>query len=266
MAIEMSVLGAFIVAASAVVLSPGPDTMLILRYTLTSGPKVGLAAVAGVQIGLAFHTLLAVLGVSLVIASSPPLFKTVAMAGALYLGWLGVQGLRGGSILSLQNGGPVVGAGKACRDAILCNILNPKVILLFLALFPNFVDPGRTDVSLQLNHPLRRSHRHQRALASAYGEGGGSGAVLVGSTRYRSSYGARHGRRPVGLHAPDALRTPALEGKLVIAASPKLRDHPRPVGRHHVRSDHAERRALLPHRRRQSLQVRGRGNGPLRSL
>ena len=150
MAIEMSVLGAFIVAASAVVLSPGPDTMLILRYTLTSGPKVGLAAVAGVQIGLAFHTLLAVFGVSLVIASSPPLFKTVAMAGALYLGWLGVQGLRGGSILSLQNGGPVVGAGKACRDAILCNILNPKVILLFLALFPNFVDPGRTDVSLQL--------------------------------------------------------------------------------------------------------------------
>jgi threonine/homoserine/homoserine lactone efflux protein len=224
-----------------------------LRYTLTSGPKVGLAAVAGVQIGLAFHTLLAVLGVSLVIASSPPLFKTVAMAGALYLGWLGVQGLRGGSILSLQNGGPVVGAGKACRDAILCNILNPKVILLFLALFPNFVDPGRTDVSLQL---ITLS-----AVLIAIN-------VLWQAPMVRAAEAVRHWlvAPAIGLHAPDALRTPALEGKLVIAASPKLRDHLRPVGRHHVRSDHAERCALLPHRRRQSLQVRGGGNDPLRSL
>jgi len=150
MPVEMPVLGAFIVAVSALVMSPGPDTMLILRYTLTSGPRVGLAAVAGVQLGLALHTLLAVLGVSLLIASSPLLFKTVAVAGALYLGWLGVQGLRGGGALSLQGNGPVVGIGKACRDAIVCNVLNPKVILLFLALFPNFVDTGRTDVSIQL--------------------------------------------------------------------------------------------------------------------
>jgi homoserine/homoserine lactone efflux protein len=150
MPVEMAVLGAFIVAVTALVMSPGPDTILILRYTLTSGPKVGLAAVAGVQVGLALHTLLAVLGVSLIIASSPVLFKTVAVAGAAYLGWLGVQGLRGGGALSLQNGGPVVGTGKACRDAIVCNILNPKVIILFLALFPNFVDTGRSDVSIQL--------------------------------------------------------------------------------------------------------------------
>ena len=150
MPFEMAVLGAFIVAVSALVMSPGPDTMLILRYTLTSGPKVGLAAVAGVQLGLALHTLLAVFGVSMIIASSPLLFKTVALAGALYLGWLGVQGLRGGAAVSLQGTSPVVGTGKACRDAIVCNVLNPKVILLFLALFPNFVDTGRTDVWIQL--------------------------------------------------------------------------------------------------------------------
>lgn len=150
MPFEMAVLGAFIVAVSALVMSPGPDTMLILRYTLTSGPKVGLAAVAGVQLGLALHTLLAVFGVSMIIASSPLLFKTVALAGALYLGWLGVQGLRGGGAVSLQGTSPVVGTGKACRDAIVCNVFNPKVILLFLALFPNFVDTGRADVWIQL--------------------------------------------------------------------------------------------------------------------
>ena len=149
MPVETAVLGAFIVAVTALVMSPGPDTMLILRTTLTSGPKVGLATVAGVQVGLAFHTGLAVLGVSLIIASSPLLFKTVAIAGAAYLGWLGVQGLRGGGALGLS-GGRAVGVGKAFRDAILCNILNPKVILLFLALFPNFVDTGRDDVPIQL--------------------------------------------------------------------------------------------------------------------
>jgi threonine/homoserine/homoserine lactone efflux protein len=150
MPVEMSVLGAFVVAVAALVMSPGPDTMLILRTTLASGPKVGLATVAGVQLGLAFHTVLAVLGVSLIIASSPMLFKTVAVAGAGYLGWLGVQGLRGGGALSLQDGGPLVGTGKALRDAIVCNVLNPKVILLFLALLPNFVDTGRDDVAAQL--------------------------------------------------------------------------------------------------------------------
>jgi len=150
MPVEMAVLGAFIVAVTALVMSPGPDTMLILRYTLTSGQKAGFAAVAGVQLGLLIHTLLAVLGVSLIIASSPVLFKSVAIAGAAYLGWLGVQGLRGGGALSLHGDDSVVSTGKACRDAILCNLLNPKVILLFLALFPNFVDAGRDDVPVQL--------------------------------------------------------------------------------------------------------------------
>ena len=137
-------------AAGAVVLSPGPDTLLILRYTLTSGQKVGFATVGGVQVGLLVHTLLAVAGISVIIASSPVLFRIVAVAGAAYLAWLGIQGFRDGGALSLNGNGGAVRAGKACRDAILCNVLNPKVILLFLALFPNFVDTGRDDVTAQL--------------------------------------------------------------------------------------------------------------------
>jgi threonine/homoserine/homoserine lactone efflux protein len=76
-------LAAFVLAISAIVLSPGPDTMLILRYTMNGGQRVGLATVAGVQAGLAVHTTLAVLGLSLVIASSPTLFQAIAVAGAL---------------------------------------------------------------------------------------------------------------------------------------------------------------------------------------
>ena len=150
MPVEPATLGAFVIAVAAVVVSPGPDTMIILRYALASGQKAGFAAVAGVQLGLMVHTVLAVLGVSLIIASSPVLFKLVAVAGAAYLAWLGVQGLRGAGGFGPGGGGPSADLTRACRDAILTNLLNPKVILLFLALFPNFVDAGRDDVAAQL--------------------------------------------------------------------------------------------------------------------
>jgi len=148
--VEPAVLGVFAVAVLAVVMSPGPDTVLILRHTLASGQKAGLAAVAGVQIGLLGHTLLAVTGISLLVAASPSLFRGVALVGALYLGWLGFQALRGDGALNLATGARPATAAKALREAVLCNLLNPKVILLFLALFPNFIETGRDDVTQQL--------------------------------------------------------------------------------------------------------------------
>ena len=150
MPVDPATLGAFVVAIAALVMSPGPDTILILRHTLGSGRGVGLAAVTGVQLGLMVHTGLAVTGISLIVASSPPLFKTLAVAGAAYLAWLGIQGFRDGGAVSLDAQAPPVGKARACREATLCNLLNPKVIVLFLALLPNFVDPGRGDMTAQL--------------------------------------------------------------------------------------------------------------------
>jgi homoserine/homoserine lactone efflux protein len=150
MPVEPATLGIFAIAVLAVVISPGPDTMLILRHSLTSGRAAGLAAVAGVQLGIAAHTLLAVLGLSLLIASTPLLFRTVGIAGAAYLGWLGVQGLRDRGVETVTNDGRRAGLARACREAFFTNLLNPKVIMLFLALFPQFVERGRTDTTAQL--------------------------------------------------------------------------------------------------------------------
>lgn len=147
--VDLAILGAYTLAAAAIVISPGPDTMLILRYTLTSGQRVGLATVAGVQLGLVVHTLAAVLGLSLLIVSMPALFRAIALAGAAYLGWLGIQSFRAG-VLAMSDEGGRVGAAKAARDAMICNILNPKVIVLFLALMPGFLRPERGDVPAQL--------------------------------------------------------------------------------------------------------------------
>jgi threonine/homoserine/homoserine lactone efflux protein len=150
MPVDPVTLAAFVVVISAVVISPGPDTMLILRTTMTGGQRAGLATVAGVQAGLVVHTTLAVLGLTLVIASSPALFKAIAVAGALYLAWLAIEGVRAGAV-PLDEARPVPPGGlKAARDAMLTNLLNPKVILVFLALMPNFVNVDKGRVPLQL--------------------------------------------------------------------------------------------------------------------
>ena len=148
--IDPALLGGFIAAAVAIIVSPGPDTIIILRHALTGGRGTGLAAVSGVQLGLLVHTALAVAGISLLIASSPVLFQALTVTGAGYLAWLGVQSLRGEGGLEVKTGTAPAGAGRALREAALCNILNPKVILWFLALLPNFVNPAKGNVTAQL--------------------------------------------------------------------------------------------------------------------
>jgi threonine/homoserine/homoserine lactone efflux protein len=147
--IEPETLGAFALAVGAIVVSPGPDTLLILRSALFSGSAAGLAAVLGVQLGLLVHTALAALGITALVASSPRLLGAVALAGAAYLAWLGWGGLKANGRLSLS-GGASLSARACCRDAMVTNVLNPKVIVLFLALYPNFIDPRPGRVTAQL--------------------------------------------------------------------------------------------------------------------
>ena len=73
--VDPAVLAAFIIAGGVIVLSPGPDKLLIIRYTMSLGAAVGISTVAGGQAGLLAHTALATLGLSIVIASSALLFS-----------------------------------------------------------------------------------------------------------------------------------------------------------------------------------------------
>lgn len=149
MPVDGGTLAAFALAAVAIVIAPGPDTFLILRCALAA-PAAGYAAVLGVQLGLLVHTALAVLGLSLLIARSPVLFNALAFAGAAYLAWLGFRGLRHSASLSAAVATPRLSPARACRDAMVTNLLNPKVLVLFLALYPNFVAYDRGQVPAQL--------------------------------------------------------------------------------------------------------------------
>ena len=149
MPVEPATLLAFALTAAAIVVSPGPDTFLILRSAL-SGRAAGYAAVLGVQLGLLVHTVFAVFGLSLLIANSPRLFDALAVIGAAYLAYLGIQGLRSGGPMAVDGSPARAKPLQALRDAMLTNLLNPKVLILFLALYPNFVASAEGRVPAQL--------------------------------------------------------------------------------------------------------------------
>lgn len=153
--IEPPLLAQFAITAGAIVVSPGPDTMVILRHALGSGRPAGFAAVLGVQLGLLVHTALAAAGISALIATSPMLFRGVAILGAVYLGWLGVKALFTGATMLLRVTAPAnrrwAAYALALRQAMLTNLLNPKVLLLFFALYPNFIVAGRAPMAMQIS-------------------------------------------------------------------------------------------------------------------
>jgi threonine/homoserine/homoserine lactone efflux protein len=131
----------FITTAIVLVLTPGQDTFFILGRSLASGRAAGVAAALGITAGSIVHTLLAALGLSALLATSPYAFMAVKFAGAAYLIYIGVRALltRGESLPGAD--AHVAGDGRwsAFRQGIVSNLLNPKVALFFLALMPQFI-------------------------------------------------------------------------------------------------------------------------------
>lgn len=137
----------FALAAGAIVASPGPDTLLIVRNAAAWGRRAGLQTLAGVQAGVSAHTALAAGGLSALLYFSETLFRLLALAGACYLGWLGWRTVfPGQSAAALR----APAAGGFFRQGVLCNLLNPKVLILFVALLPGFVDHEAGGQALQI--------------------------------------------------------------------------------------------------------------------
>ena len=145
----LSDLLAFVGATVVLLLIPGPAVIYMLNRTLSDGRRVGLAAVAGLEVGDTIQATLAAVGLSAVLATSARAFDTVKWLGVAYLVWTGVRTLltRPGSLVADDSHVPVA---AAFRQGILVNALNPKTGLFFLSIFPQFVDRDAGHVSLQL--------------------------------------------------------------------------------------------------------------------
>lgn len=127
------------------VVSPGPDFAIVVRQSLTHGRRIAVWTSIGIGSAILFHLAYSMLGLGLLVRSSPFWFNTVRFAGAGYLAWLGLQGLRARRRdFSPVMREPVVSAPAASRALVvgfLTNALNPKATLFFVSLFLLLVSP-----------------------------------------------------------------------------------------------------------------------------
>jgi threonine/homoserine/homoserine lactone efflux protein len=134
------------------VMTPGPDTAMILRNSLVFSRRAGAFTALGIAAGCCMHTALVLVGIGVLIAQSLLLFTVVKWAGAIYLVAVGLRTLavrRGpahasgaGDASATASPGRTFGAAAAFRLGLLTNLLNPKAPLLYLALFTQVVHPG----------------------------------------------------------------------------------------------------------------------------
>ncbi len=148
--IDPTVLTTYALIVLGFVFMPGPATLLTVARATTSGTRVGIATGAGITAGDFLHTIMAVIGISAVIAASATLFTIVKYIGAGYLVYLGVRAILDKSAVDLGQGRVRISARQAFSQAILAEVLNPKTALFFLAFLPQFVTPERGNVVLQL--------------------------------------------------------------------------------------------------------------------
>lgn len=152
---ELSEIVAFAFVASLLVMSPGPNGVLIAKTVPTSGRAAGFANVAGFVTGFYLHGAMAILGLSIILVQSATAFAIVKYLGAAYLFWIGVKALIS-AWQGIETTGEVKPAdrrrtlSKAYIEGLLTNALNPKVSMFYLAAFPQFITLGETTTSASL--------------------------------------------------------------------------------------------------------------------
>jgi len=138
------------------VASPGADFAVVLRNTLQSGKRAGVATAVGIGLGILVHVGYTLLGVSLVLSQSPILFKTVKYLGAAYLLWLAFKSFKSRKSMAHKNAKIVdekISILHGIKQGFIVNVLNPKVTIFFVALFTSVISP-QTPIWLQLIYGL----------------------------------------------------------------------------------------------------------------
>lgn len=148
---EFSTLLLFAAACVALTMTPGPDMLLIASRSVSQGRRSGFVTLAGIQAGTYVHAAAAALGLSQLFVLVPLAYDAVRWAGALYLLYLAWTTFRSaGGGVGMQRAAPAISLAAIFRQGLLTNLLNPKMALFVLALFPQFVDPASGSVAVQI--------------------------------------------------------------------------------------------------------------------
>jgi threonine/homoserine/homoserine lactone efflux protein len=146
----------FLGVSTVVIVTPGPDTALTIRNTLRGGRSGGTATAAGVATGQATWAMLTAAGVAALLRAFQPAVIAIRIAGASYLIYLGLHAMarahRAGSPTTRASiaPGPGIGTATAYRQGLISNLGNPKMVVFFLSLLPQFAGAHASFVSLLL--------------------------------------------------------------------------------------------------------------------
>jgi threonine/homoserine/homoserine lactone efflux protein len=142
---------AFLAASLVLVAIPGPSVLFIVGRALAHGRRAALASVAGNTTGVAVLVVVVALGLGAVAAASATVFTAIKLAGAAYLIWLGVHTIRTRGDLVAALGRPGVAAGRRVYlQGVLVGLTNPKALVFFAAVLPQFLGPQTPNPALQL--------------------------------------------------------------------------------------------------------------------
>ncbi|MGH2807038.1 MAG: LysE family translocator [Actinomycetota bacterium] len=147
---DLSTFAVFCLAALALLVIPGPSVLYIVTRSIHQGRAAGMVSMLGIHVGTLFHVAAAALGLSALLMSSAVAFATVKYLGAAYLIFLGIR-----TLLAKGDGEQFreIKRDKLSRiftQGIVVNVLNPKTALFFFAFLPQFADPARGSVALQI--------------------------------------------------------------------------------------------------------------------
>ena len=136
----MANLAAFVAVAAVVIVTPGPDTALTIRNTLSGCRRGGLFTAVGVALGQTTWAVATSAGLAALLLAAEPVFRAIRYLGAAYIVFLGLQALAAACRrrARAEVAGPRVRAATALRQGLLSNLTNPKMIAFFPALLPQF--------------------------------------------------------------------------------------------------------------------------------
>lgn len=143
---------ALFLVALAVIAVPGPSVLFVVSRGVALGRRAAMATVVGNEVGLLLQVITVAIGLGTVVERSIVVYTAIKLLGAAYLIYLGVHAFchRGELVSALDRPSPALSTGRIVRQGVLVGVSNPKGFLLFAAILPQFTDPSRGWVPLQM--------------------------------------------------------------------------------------------------------------------
>lgn len=148
---DITSLTTYLIAITLLTITPGVDTMLVIRNTARGGWRDGATSSFGICSGLFIHATISAVGISVILLQAAWAFSALKLLGAGYLVWLGISSWRKvikQEPFTIENGKARIGGtflmSRSLREGFLSNVLNPKTAVFYMAFLPQFINPAQS--------------------------------------------------------------------------------------------------------------------------